>query len=121
MPQQKMAVKSKIGSPMSMGNNPVKTYEYYQDKGQMVELGQETINGISCNKFELRNDKSDEYSEAKQKMFTVWVSEEYNFPVKIINHMYASGTNEMELKNIEVWNPEVENFLIPDDFQTMEM
>ncbi len=121
MPQQKMAMKSKIGSPMAMGNDPVKSYEYYQKKGQKVDLDKETINGIICDKFELRNDKSEEYVEAKQKMFTVWVSEKYNFPVKIINHMDASGTNEMELKNIEAWTPVEGSFSIPDDYQTMEM
>lgn len=133
MPQQKLAMKSASGSPMAMGNDPVKVYEYYLndqtvvktgkettglvgDTNKVVQVGKEMVNGIECTKTELWN--KDE--NANQKMFTIWYSEKYNFPIKIINHIDVSGTAEMELKNVEPWVPESDSFAIPEDFQVMD-
>jgi hypothetical protein len=134
MPQQKIAMKSSAGSPMTMGNDPVKVYEYYRNKNKIeqsgeessgtgddtnkiFQVGKETVNGVECTKSELWNKNEN----VNQKMFTIWYSEKYNFPVKIVNHIDVSGQAEMELKNISTWIPESDSFKIPDGYQIMEV
>jgi len=121
MPQQKMAMKSAAGNRMSMGNDPVSAYEYFKKEGTIKEIGSETINGMKCTKSELWNIKSDEYSQVNQKMFTVWTSDKYNFPVKMINHIDGSQGSGMELKDIEPWTPNAQSFEIPAGYQVMDM
>lgn len=116
MPQQKMAMKSVSGTPMSMANDPLKAYEYYQEKGYLKEAGKETINGIECSKSELWN--KDENSN--QKMFTIWTSKKYNFPIKVTNHIDVTGPTGFELKNIESWTPEKASFSVPDDYNIID-
>jgi len=121
MPQQKMAMKSSPENPMSMGNDPVSAYEYYKKDGTVKEIGSETINGIKCTKSELWNIKGDEYGQVTQKMFTIWTSDKYQFPVKMINHIDGSQGSGMELKDIETWTPDATSFSIPDGYQVMDM
>lgn len=121
MPQQKMAMKGSADSPMSMGNDPVGTYEYYKKEGTVKEIGTETINGVKCTKSELWNIKGDEYGQVTQKMFTVWTSDKYKFPMKIVNHIDGSDGSSMELKDIEPWTPDAHSFSIPEGYQIMEM
>lgn len=121
MPQQKMAMKGSSENPMSMGNDPVGSYEYFKKNGTLKEVGTETINGIDCIKSELWNENSNEYGQANQKMFTVWTSDKYNFPIKMINHIDGSGGLVMELKEIQPWTPNAQSFEIPEGYQVMDM
>ena len=121
MPQQKMAMKGSADNPMSMGNDPVGTFEHYKTDGKLKEIGKETINGIKCTKSELWNESGDEHGKVTQKMFTVWISEEHNFPVKMINHINGSGDSVMEIKDIEPWAPDAQSFEIPEGYQVMDM
>jgi hypothetical protein len=116
MPQQKMAMKSSATDKMSMGNDPVAAYKFYQDQGLIKVEGQETVNGIPCTRSGLWNRENPD-----QKMFTVWTSEEYNMPVKMINHIDISGEAVMELREIEPWTPDPGNFEIPDGYQVMDI
>ncbi len=55
-------------------------------------------------------------------MYTVWLSDKYKFPVKLINHIDgSSGDSVMELKDIEAWIPEAQSFEIPSGYQVMDM
>jgi len=121
MPQQKMAMKSSAGDPMSLGNDPVGSYEYHKDQATVKEVGHESINGIECIKTELWNKNSNESGQANQKLFTAWTSMEYDFPVKIINHIDGSGDSIMELREIEAWTPDAQSFEIPSGYQVMDM
>jgi hypothetical protein len=115
MPQQKMAMKGSASDPMSMGNDPVASYSQYQDEGISKVEGEESVNGIKCIRSGLYNKDN-----PSQKMYTVWTSEEYDFPIKLINHIDGSGTN-MELKDIEPWIPDAKSFEIPAGYQVMGM
>lgn len=115
MPQQKMAMKGSASDPMSMGNDPVASYSQYQDEGITKVEGEESVNGIKCIRSGLYNKDN-----PSQKMYTVWTSEEYDFPIKLINHIDGSGTN-MELKDIEPWTPDAKSFEIPAGYQVMGM
>jgi len=121
IPQQKMAMKSPDESPMSMGSDPLKAYEHYQKDGTLKEIGKETINGIECTKSELWNITGDEFGKVTQKMFTIWNSDRYQFPVKMINHIDGAEGSGMELKDIEPWTSDTGSFSIPEGYQIMEM
>lgn len=117
MPSQKMAMKASAENPMSMGSDPVKAYEYYLESGLLKEEGKEMLNGVQCTKSTLWNKEN-----SSQKMYTVWLSEQYKFPVKLINHMDGSGEGSiMELKDIEAWTPDAQSFEIPSGYQVMDM
>lgn len=121
MPQQKMAMKSSADNPMTLGNDPVGSYEYHKENGTTKEIGHEKVNGIDCLKTELWNTNSNEFGQADQKLFTVWTSTEYAFPVKIINHIEVSGESTMEIREIEPWTPDSKYLEVPDGYQVMDM
>ena len=116
MPQQKMAMKSALESPMSMGTDPLQSYEYHKAMGLLKEVGKETVNDIECTKFELWNKEN-----SSQKMYTVWLSDKYEFPIKMVNHIDGDEDSGMELKDIEPWTPNADSFSIPEGYQVMEM
>lgn len=116
MPSEKMAMKSPARSSMSMGNDPIKSYEQYKSDGILKEVGKETINGIECTKSILY-DKNN----PSQKLFTIWFSEKFNFPIKMINHIDGEEGSGMELKDIEPWTPDSNSFSIPEGYQLMDM
>ena len=116
MPQQKMAMKSPANDKMSMGNDPLAAFKYYQDEGLMKVEGEETVNGIPCTRSGLWNKEN-----PNQKMFTLWTSDDYNMPVKMINHISGSDDASAELKEIEPWTPDAQSFEIPAGYQVMEM
>ena len=121
MPQQKMAMKGSADSPMSMANDPVSSYEHFKNSGTVKKIGNETINGIKCTKSELWNTAGDEYGQVNKKMYTVWTSEKYEFPIKLISHLEGTDDSVMELKDIEAWTPEAKSFEIPAGYQVMDM
>ena len=116
MPQQKMAMKSSAESPMSIASDPLQSYEYHKAMGLLKEVGKETVNGIECTKFELWNKEN-----SSQKMYTVWLSDKYEFPIKMVNHIDGEEGSGMELKDIEPWTPNANSFSIPEGYQIMEM
>jgi hypothetical protein len=116
MPQQKMAMKSPAGSPMSMGSDPLKSMEYYQESGIMKNEGTESINGVKCTKSTLWNKDN-----PTQKMFTMWFSDKYKFPMKMLNHIDGSEDSGMEMQDVEPWTPDKNFFEIPAGYQVMEM
>lgn len=116
MPQQKMAMKSAPGNPMSMASDPLQSFEYYKDTGLFKEVGEETVNGISCNKSILYNKDN-----PTQKMFTMWYSNKYKFPMKIINHIDGSEDSGMEMKEVEPWKPDPSMFEIPSGYNVMDV
>ena len=122
MPQQKMAIKTNSTSQMSMGRDPLKQYEYWLNEGATEKVvGNEKVNGIDCIEKELRNVKKDEYGKVNQHLFTVWYSEEYNFPIKMENYIDGSGPSGMEVTDIEPWTPSADSFKVPSGYSTMEM
>jgi hypothetical protein len=116
MPQQKMAMKTPSNNPMSMANDPLQSFEYYKESGIFEEAGEETVNGIPCKKSVLYNKDN-----PSQKMFTMWYSEEYKFPIKMINHIDGSEDSRMEMKDVEPWEPDPAKFEIPSGYQLMDV
>ena len=116
MPDQKMAMKSPAGSAMSMNSDPLQAFEKYEEEGTLKEEGEETINGIVCTKSTLWSKKN-----PGQKIYTMWYSDKYNFPIKMQDHMEGPEGSSMEMKNVEEWNPDKSMFEIPQGFQMMDV
>jgi outer membrane lipoprotein-sorting protein len=114
MPQQKMAIRSTSTSQMSMSTDPLKIYDYYLEKGGSEKtIGHENVNGYDCLKKEL-------YGENNQLLQTMWFSEKYNFPIKIVSHIDISGKTQMELKDLKPWSPDETKFKIPQGYTVMD-
>jgi outer membrane lipoprotein-sorting protein len=114
MPQQKMAIKTISSSQMSMANDPVKLYEYQVNEGGKEKvIGKETINGYDCTKKEL-------YGSGDQLLYTMWYSEKYNFPIKIVSNIDVAGSTNMEIKDIKAWKPDNAHFEIPEGYMIMD-
>jgi hypothetical protein len=121
MPQQKIAMKSSTNSRMSISTDPLKQYEYWLNEGATEKIvGEENVNGIDCIKKELHNIKKDEHGDLDQHMYTIWFSEEYNFPIKMENFIDGSASSGMELKNIQPWTPDENSFIVPEGYNIME-
>jgi len=116
MPDQKMAMINPAGSAMSMNSDPLQAFEKYEDEGTLKEEGEETINGVVCTKSTMWSKKN-----PGQKMYTIWISEMHKFPMKMIDHMEGSEGSEMEMKNVEDWNPDNSLFEIPEDYQMIDI
>lgn len=116
IPQQKMAMISPSDNPMSMANDPLQSFEYYKASGIFEEAGEESINGTLCKKSILYNKEN-----PSQKMFTMWFSEDYNFPMKLINHIDVSGESGMEMKDVEPCEVDPSMFEIPSGFNVMDV
>jgi hypothetical protein len=116
MPQQKMAMKSSSDNPMSMANDPLQSFKYYKDSGILKEAGEETINGIPCTKSILYNKDN-----PSQKMFTMWYSDEYKFPMKMVNHIDGNEDSGMEMKDVEPWKSDPSKFEVPSGYNVMDV
>lgn len=116
MPQQKMAMKISADSPMAMSSDPLSTLEFYKEGSIFKEEGEENINGIECTKSVLYNKENPD-----QKMFTVWFSDKYKFPIKMVNHVDGQEDTGMEMRDIEPWTPDQSLLSVPEGYQVMEM
>ena len=114
MPQQKIAMKTAPSDIMSMANDPIAAYDYHvQQGGTKKVIGNETVNGILCEKSEL-------YNQSNQLLYTIWYSDQYDFPLKMISHIDVAGNTSMELKDIQPWTPDEASFTIPAGYQVMD-
>ncbi len=116
MPWKKMAIKSPANNLMSKMNDPLQAFEYYQSSGILKEAGKEKVNGINCTKSILYNKDN-----PSQKMFTVWYSDEYKFPMKMVNHIDGNKNSGMEMKDVEPWKPDPEKFEVPSGYNIMDV
>lgn len=121
MPQQKIAIKEKTTSQMSMSMDPLKQYEHFANENTTEKvIEKETVNGYECIKKELHNIQKNEYGVSDQLMFTIWYSEELQFPVRIVNHIDGTGSSGMEIRNIQPWTPDEASFRIPEGYNIMD-
>ena len=116
MPQQRIAMKGLADNPMSIGNDPLASYRHYCGEGILKEEAKETVNEIPCTRSTLWNKDN-----PGQKMYTIWLSDKYNFPIKLVNHIDGTKDSYMELKDIEPWTPEAKSFEIPPGYLVMDM
>jgi hypothetical protein len=91
---------------MSRMNDPVQAYHSYKKYGEEKQIGEEEVNGFNCIKKAIFNDDGE--------LFSMWFSEDLNFPVKLVGH-WAENTY-MQLSAIADWRVDKTLFAIPEDF-----
>ncbi len=109
-PENKLVHKTTCDGIMSRMNDPVQSYMWYKKYGEEKPVGDEELGGYKS--------KINDLYQGNTKVFTVWYSEELNFPLKILSH-FAENTY-MELKDIESWKPEASYFVIPEDYTEVD-
>ena len=109
-PSEKFVHFTETSSVISRSNDPVQAVMTLKDRYTEKKLGQEKVDGITCEKTEL-------YA-ADQKIFTVWFSEKLNFPLKIQNHI--GKDTYMELAGIELQKIPPSVFVIPEDYTEVD-
>jgi len=109
-PSKKLVHNTACDDVMSRMNDPVQAYYAFAKNSKEKSAGEEKVEGKPCAKKELyQNDK---------KMYTMWFSEELNFPVKMKFHL-AENTH-MVLKDIQAWKPDASFFTIPGDYTKVD-
>ena len=114
LPQQKMAMKTGSADMMNRTNDPLLAYKYQEEAGGTEKtVGKEEVNGIECVKKEL-------YNKNNQLLYTVWYSEKYKFPMKMISHTDDGRESKMELKDVREWTPDDASFSVPEGYTVMD-
>lgn len=110
MHDKKFVNYTETSSSTSRSNDPVQSLMTIRDRYTEKRLGKEKIAGYSCDKSEIFADD--------QKIFSLWFSEELNFPLKIILHM--SSETYMELSNIKEHKIDPSVFEVPKDYTEVD-
>jgi hypothetical protein len=71
------------------------------------KVGTETVNGYPCDKWQLTGKENS----------TVWISQQYHFPIKSVN---ADGSS-VEFSNIKTGPQDASLFQVPAGYQKMDM
>jgi hypothetical protein len=91
-------------------NDPVQSVMTIKDRYEEKKVGHEEIAGYKCSKSEL--------FAADQKVFTLWFSEELNFPLRIENNF---GRNTyMELSEIKIQDIDANKMVVPADYTEVD-
>lgn len=93
----------------SLSNNPFEAFRYSSEKYETIGIGSEIINDYECRKTEI-------YDKEK-KLMTVWISDELDWPVKIVFEVEPS--REMELINIKEAPVEESRFQLPSGYKVI--
>lgn len=111
MPAQKMYMEMKSDDMQSTSNDVFQSLEAQKKKYETKLVGEETINGFVCKKYQVIMDGS--------PVSTYWQSTEIEYPIKVV-----SGEDQnmvMELKNIEKGDVDDSLFKVPAGFTKMDM
>ena len=111
MPSEKMYMEMKSDDMKSLSNDVFQSLEAQKQKYETKLVGEETVNGYECEKYQVIIDGS--------PVSTYWQSSEIEYPIKVI-----SGEKQnmiMELKNIEKGDVDDAMFKVPAGFTKMEM
>ena len=110
MPEEKFVHYTETSSGMSRSNDPVQALMTLKDRYTEKKMGSEKIAGYNCKKSEL-------FAE-EDKIFTLWFSEELNFPLRIENNL-SEGTY-MVLSNIVERKVDPDIFIVPADYTEVD-
>ena len=110
MPSDKMYMEMGARGMMSMSNDVFQSIEQQKEIYDTNHLGNETINGYECEKYQIIIDGN--------VVTTFWQSSQLEYPLKVI-----SGPNNervMELKNINEGDIDDSMFQIPEGYTKIE-
>ena len=110
MPEKKYVHYTETSSVESRSNDPVQAVMTIKDRYYEKILNEEIIAGFTCTKSEL--------FAGDQKVFTLWFSEELNFPLRIENNM--GKDTYMELSEIKIQDVDANKFIIAKDYTEVD-
>ncbi len=110
IPDKKFVHYTETSSSTSRSNDPVQSLMTLRDRYTEKNLGKEIIAGYNCDKSELSADD--------QKIFTLWFSDDLNFPLRIENHM--GSDIYMELSGIKEQKIDPSVFEVPKDYTEVD-
>jgi len=110
MPGEKKYMQMANTSARSQMNNPFESFRHSSKKYERKELGREELKGFDCSKVLV--------GSGEQDLFTAWISQELEFPLKIIFHLQQGMF--VELKNIRQSQVDASLFDIPQDYSEMK-
>ena len=105
-PDDKIVNYIPIDGLISSMNDPVQAYESTKQYGEEKIIGNEIIADHECIKKTI--------FQGEKKLYTLWFSEELNFPVRIEGHFSENAF--MQLENIQKWDADPAFFIIPEDY-----
>lgn len=105
-PDDKQYIRMSNTGMRSLMANPVESFRYHADAYESLGLGREAFKGYDCSRVLVKADDQD--------LFTAWVAEELDFPLKILFHP-GEGMS-MELDNITPGPVEPGLFAVPADY-----
>lgn len=111
MPSEKMYMEMKSDDMTSLSNDVFQSLEAQKQQYETILVGEETVNGYECEKYEVIIDGS--------PVTTYWQSSEIEYPIKVV-----SGNNQnmiMVLKNVEKVDVDDALFEVPAGFTKLEM
>ena len=110
IPDEKYVHHTEINSPKSLMNDPYQSFLYIKTYYEEKPAGRETVSGFECDKTEI--------FDSDRKIITVWLSDELNFLVKMVNH--TSENTFMELRNIRPGKIDNAIYQIPADYTEVD-
>ena len=114
-PQSKTAIKMPIGEEGNEDREVVTMDDFIEDLDDenMVYVGKETINGISCHVVESKEQNSD-------NQVKMWLHEEYGIPMKI-ETTSGSDTHVMEVTDFKTDSLSSDLFELPEGYQIIDL
>ena len=115
-PQSKTAIKMPIGDEGNEDREVVTMDDFVEDLDDenMVYVGKETINGISCHVVESK----EQSSENQVKM---WLHEEYGIPMKIETTTGSDNVHVMEVTDFKTDSLSDDLFELPEGYQIIDL
>ena len=101
---------TETSSVESRSNDPVQAVMSIKDRYKENKVENEEIAGFTCSKSEL--------FAGDQKVFTIWFSEELNFPLRIENNF--GRDTYMELSGIKIQDIAASKFVVPADYTEVD-
>lgn len=101
---------TETSSTTSRSNDPVQALMTIRDRYTEKNSEKVQIEGYNCDKSELYADD--------QKIFTLWFSDELNFPLRIENHM--GSDTYIELSGIKKMKIDPSVFEVPEDYTEVD-
>ncbi len=94
----------------SLISNPIEGYRYGSEKYNTKKMGEETVNGVLCDKEVL--------SRQGREILIAWISKEYNFPIEI-GYSDQPGRS-VEVTNVKVMDLNDDFFKIPSKYKLVK-
>lgn len=111
--QMKMYIVAPANPGALMGDS-AKVEEKLSEMATLEELGREKVNGYDCRKVKYT------FHDNRYGASIMWFSEKLNYNIKVVNES-DSGKTSITLENITEEELSPSLFLIPPDYQKMEL